>query len=213
MVEQKERMSVLFKSFDDIQFKACGIDEAGKGCLFGPVCSAAVILPDNFTEMCQENKIILRDSKKMTEKQKQASRKFIEKHALDYSVQFVSNEIIDKDGISVATILSMNNCIENLKQRPFKLLIDGNFFINKHNIPYECIIKGDNIYPEIKAASILAKTYRDEYILNFCSEKDEWKEKYDLHHNKGYGTKNHIDGIQKFGLTSYHRKSFCKKFT
>lgn len=205
-------MSILFHSSKNPNFKSCGIDEAGKGCLFGPVCSAAVILPDNFTEMCEKNNIVLRDSKKMTEKQKQASRKFIEDHALDYSVQFVPNDVIDRDGISKATILSMNNCIEHLKSRPFKLLIDGNFFINKHNIPYECIVKGDDIHPEIKAASILAKTYRDEYILNFCSDRDDWKEKYDLHHNKGYGTKNHIQGIYHYGLTPYHRKTFCKKF-
>ena len=205
-------MSLLFHSLKNSQFKACGIDEAGKGCLFGPVCSAAVILPDDFTELCTINKIILRDSKKMTEKQKQESRKFIEKHALDYSVQFVPNDVIDTDGISKATVMSMNNCIEHLKNRPFKLKIDGNFFINKHNIPYECIIKGDNIHPEIKAASILAKTHRDEYILKLCSENEELREKYDLHNNKGYGTKNHIDGIYRFGTTPYHRKTFCKKF-
>ena len=189
-----------------------GIDEAGRGSLISRVYSAIVVLPENFLELCNEEKIMIRDSKKMTKLQRKKSRRFIEKYAIDYNVQFSEHWEIDKVGISRATMNSMNRCIEKLNIPIDKLYIDGDYFDNYHkDIPYECIIRGDDIVPEIACASILAKEYRDEYIRNLYLENKEELEKYGIDRNMGYGTKVHMDAISENGFTEFHRKSFCKK--
>jgi len=206
-------MSLLFPDSD--KFFNAGMDESGRGCLFGPVVAAIVILPKNFIELSKQEKVIIRDSKKMTMLQKKKSREFIEKHALDYNVQFVDHEHINKNGIMKSTMQCMNNCVQNLKIKPLTLHVDGNFYENHHpEIHYECIVKGDNnpLYPEIACASILAKTHRDEYMLQLANDHSEWNEKYDIGHNKGYGTKKMIEGIKSFGLSELHRTHFCKHF-
>lgn len=189
-----------------------GIDEAGRGSLISRVYSAIVVLPENFLELCNEEKIIIRDSKKMTKLQREKSRRFIEKYAIDYNVQYSEHWEIDKVGILRATMNSMNRCIEKLIIPVDKLYVDGDYFDNYHKeIPYECIIRGDNIVPEIACASILAKTYRDEYIKNLFEENKEELEKYGIDRNMGYGTKVHMEAITENGFTEFHRKSFCKK--
>lgn len=189
-----------------------GIDEAGRGSLISRVYSAIVVLPENFLELCSEEKIIIRDSKKMTKLQREKSRRFIERYAIDYNVQYSEHWEIDKVGILRATMNSMNRCIEKLIMPVDKLYVDGDYFDNYHKeIPYECIIRGDNIVPEIACASILAKTYRDEYIKNLFEENKEELEKYGIDRNMGYGTKVHMEAITENGFTEFHRKSFCKK--
>lgn len=202
-------MSVLFPNSN---FYAAGIDEAGRGCLFGPVSAAAVILPRDFMDRCEENKIVIRDSKKMTKLQREKSKKFIESHAIDFNVQFIDAKEIDSKGILKCTMLCMNRCVDHLKEKPIKLLIDGNYYENHiQGLCYETFVKGDQLHPEISCASILAKTYRDEYIESLVEHDSSLQEKYHLGNNMGYGTKKHMDGIKMYGLTNEHRKTFCTK--
>ena len=203
-------MSLLLT--DNKNLQTCGIDEAGKGCLIGPVSAAAVILPSDFLENCKKEKIIIRDSKKMTPLQRDRSRKFIEKHAIDYQVFFKDEKSIDTLGINTCVMSSMNEAVKRLRIKPIKLLVDGNYFHNQTDIPYECIIRGDDIYPSISCASILAKEYRDEFIRSLCEQIPELNENYDILQNKGYGTKNHLNGIKMHGITNYHRRTFCTKY-
>ncbi len=175
-----------------------GIDEAGRGCYAGPVVAAAVILPPRFKNH------IINDSKQLKEADRDTLRLLIEKEALAYNVAFIDNHIIDKVNILKATFMAMHKAIEGLKITPGYLLIDGNRFPNYQSIPHTCIIKGDEQYMNIAAASILAKTYRDEYIKNLHKKHPE----YDWENNKGYGTLSHRNAIEKFGITKYHRKSF-----
>ncbi len=175
-----------------------GCDEAGRGCLAGPVFAAAVILPIDFTDA------LLRDSKKLTHKQRLAVRKNIEQHAIAFSVTQVSNEEIDKINILQASILAMHRAIERLSVIPESLLIDGNKFNQYHNIPHHCIIKGDDLYASIAAASILAKTYRDEYMESLSASYPQ----YQWSKNKGYPTKIHRNAIALHGTTPYHRQTF-----
>ena len=176
----------------------CGTDEAGRGCLAGPVTAAAVILPKYF-----RNKLI-NDSKKLTAEGRAELRVLIEKKALCYSVQHVYMEEIDQINILNASILAMHKCIDCLKTVPEFIVVDGNRFKNYKEIPHECIIKGDGKYLNIAAASILAKTYRDEFMTRIHEEFPmyNWKQ------NKGYPTEEHREAIQKYGTTIYHRKSF-----
>ncbi|MCK9163513.1 MAG: ribonuclease HII [Bacteroidales bacterium] len=176
----------------------CGVDEAGRGCLSGAVVAAAVILPENFTNE------LLNDSKQLSEKKRKELRIIIEKEALAYGVSFVSNEKIDEINILNASFLAMSQAIENLKTIPELLLIDGNRFRTTLTIPYKCIIKGDAKYQSIAAASILAKTYRDEYMENLAKEYPE----YNWQKNKGYPTKAHRQAIKEYGTTPHHRKTF-----
>ncbi|MFA6807331.1 MAG: ribonuclease HII [Bacteroidales bacterium] len=176
----------------------CGIDEAGRGCLSGAVVAAAVILPENFTNE------LLNDSKQLSEKKRKELRIIIEKEALAYGVSFVSNEKIDEINILNASFLAMSQAIENLKTIPELLLIDGNRFRTTLTIPYKCIIKGDAKYQSIAAASILAKTYRDEYMENLAKEYPD----YNWQKNKGYPTKAHRQAIKEYGTTPHHRKTF-----
>lgn len=179
----------------------CGIDEVGRGTLSGPVVAASVILPKNFTSE------LIRDSKKLTEKKRLLAFEEIKNNVIDWSVSFVSPEIIDDINIQQATFLAMHNSIEGLsKVKPDHLLIDGNGFNEFMDIPYTCVIKGDDTYYCIAAASIVAKVIRDQYMSELDSEYPEygWKS------NKGYGSKSHIESIQKIGVTKHHRKSFLK---
>lgn len=175
-----------------------GCDEAGRGCLAGPVFAAAVILPTNFEHE------LLNDSKKLTEKQRYLLRDVIESEALAWAVEAVSNEEIDEVNILNASFLAMNRAVQKLKIKPGHLLIDGNRFRPKTKIPFTCMIKGDGRFFSIAAASVLAKTYRDDFMQNIHAEFPV----YDWNRNKGYPTKKHRDAIRKHGITSYHRKSF-----
>lgn len=175
-----------------------GCDEAGRGCLAGPVFAAAVILPEDFC--CKE----LNDSKKLTEKQRYKLRELIEKEALAFSVGIVSPEIIDEINILNASFLAMHKAIDGLNITPDHLLIDGNRFKKYKDIPHTCIIKGDGKYLSIAAASVLAKTYRDDHMAQLHLEFNM----YGWDKNKGYPTKLHRAGIEKYGPTHHHRKSF-----
>ncbi len=175
-----------------------GCDEAGRGCLAGAVYAAAVILPPDF-----ENEL-LNDSKQLSEKQRYALRQVIEQEAVDWAVGIVSPEEIDKINILNASFLAMHRAIAQLKTVPEHLLIDGNRFNPYPNIPHTTIVKGDGKYLSIAAASILAKTYRDDY-MNRLHEEFPY---YDWDHNKGYPTKKHRAAIALHGTTPYHRMSF-----
>ena len=176
----------------------CGCDEAGRGCLAGPVVSAAVILPPDF-----QNEI-LNDSKQLSEKQRDKLRKVIEKEALAWSVASVENKEIDKLNILQASILAMHQAIAKLVIRPEFILVDGNKFKPFEDIPYETIVKGDAKYLSIAAASVLAKTHRDEIMRGLHQQYPV----YALNKNKAYPTKEHRVAIAKYGITRYHRKSF-----
>ena len=186
---------LLFKNKDLIE---AGCDEAGRGCLSGPVVAAAVILPANFSNE------ILDDSKKLTEAKRRLLRPIIEKEALAFAVAFVSEKEIDKINILNASFLAMHRAVDALKEKPEMLLIDGNRFTTYEGIPHECIIKGDGKFLSIAAASILAKTYRDEYMENLHEEFPV----YDWKQNKGYPTKKHRRAILEHGSCVHHRVSF-----
>jgi len=188
---------MLMKRFSKFKHEA-GVDEAGRGSLAGPVTAAAVILGKNF-----KNKN-LDDSKKLSQSKRLELKKLIEKNALAYSVAFVSPYEIDKNNILNSTFIAMHKSIEGLNIEPDFILVDGNLFKPYRDLKYKCIIKGDQKYQNIAAASILAKTYRDEYMSNLHIKFPE----YNWLKNKGYGTKFHIEMITKFGRTKYHRKSF-----
>jgi ribonuclease HII len=176
----------------------CGTDEAGRGCLAGPVTAAAVILKPNF-----EN-LILNDSKQISEKKRDLLRPIIEQDALCFAFTHIYEDKIDDINILNASILAMQESIIKLKIAPEFIIVDGNRFKKFNHIPYETIIKGDGKYLSIAAASVLAKTYRDDYMNKIHEEFPmyNWKK------NKGYPTKEHRDAIKKFGATKYHRKSF-----
>lgn len=175
-----------------------GCDEAGRGCLAGAVYAAAVILP---TDYVNER---LNDSKKLTEHQRYALREEIERDALAWAVGVVLPAEIDKINILNASFLAMHRAIDQLSIRPQHLLIDGNRFNKYHDVPHTTVVKGDGKFLSIAAASILAKTYRDDYM----NRLDEEFPMYDWRKNKGYPTKEHRAAIAKYGITKYHRKSF-----
>jgi len=175
-----------------------GTDEAGRGCLAGPVTAAAVILPKRFKNA------LLNDSKIVTSSNRKILKKIIEKEALGYSVRFIDNGKIDEINILNASILAMHHCIDDLKTIPAHILVDGNRFKAYKSIPHLCIVQGDGKYMNIAAASILAKTYRDAYMemIHLEFPMYNWKQ------NKGYGTAEHRAAIIKYGITKYHRLSF-----
>lgn len=175
-----------------------GCDEAGRGCLAGPVFAAAVILPQDFSND------LLNDSKQLTEKQRYLLRPIIEKEALAWAVGVVSAEEIDKINILAASFLAMHRAVDDLKIRPEHLLIDGNRFKPYANVPFTTIVKGDGKMASIAAASILAKTYRDDFMNKIAVEYPQ----YDWLSNKGYPTIKHRNAIKEYGITPYHRKSF-----
>lgn len=175
-----------------------GCDEAGRGCLAGPVFAAAVVLPSDFE--CDE----LNDSKQLSEKQRNRLRPLIEEQALSFAVAMCSNEEIDELNILWASVEAMHRALSKLVIMPQHILVDGNRFRNYEQIPHTCVVGGDAIYLSIAAASVLAKTYRDEYMTNLAREFP----RYDWDCNKGYPTKAHREAIRKYGITPYHRKSF-----
>ncbi|MGL5561634.1 MAG: ribonuclease HII [Tannerellaceae bacterium] len=175
-----------------------GCDEAGRGCLCGSVFAAAVILPPHY--QCEE----LNDSKKLSEKQRYALREVIERDALAWAVGIVTPEEIDKINILNASFLAMHRAVDQLKIKPEHLLIDGNRFNPYPDISHTCVVKGDGKFLAIAAASILAKTYRDDYMDRLHDEFPM----YDWKKNKGYPTVKHRKAITEFGITPYHRKSF-----
>jgi ribonuclease HII len=175
-----------------------GCDEAGRGCLAGSVFAAAVILPPDF--VCEE----LNDSKQLSEKQRDKLRPIIEQEALDWAVGIVTPLEIDEINILNASFLAMHRALDQLKLQPQHLLIDGNRFKRYKDIPHTTIIKGDGKYLSIAAASVLAKTHRDEYMLRLHEEFPL----YDWNKNKGYPTKKHREAIKAVGTTPYHRMTF-----
>ena len=188
----------MLESFFDPQKTEAGVDEAGRGCYAGPVFAAAVILPKNFQHP------LLNDSKKLSEKQRDLLRPVIEKESIAWAVAMVSNEEIDQINILQASYKAMHLAIDKLKKEPAILLIDGNRFKPYKKIIHHCIVKGDGKYASIAAASILAKTYRDEYMQKLHAEFPV----YGWNRNKGYGTADHRNAILTHGLCSYHRKSY-----
>lgn len=175
-----------------------GCDEAGRGCLVGSVYAAAVIFPEGYQN--EE----LNDSKQLTAKQRKKLRDIIERDATAWAVGIVTPEEIDKINILNASILAMHRALDQLKVRPEAVIVDGNRFKPWQNVRYATIVKGDGKYLSIAAASILAKTYRDDYMEALAEEFPQ----YDWMSNKGYPTKKHRDAIRQYGITPYHRKSF-----
>ena len=188
---------MLKKQFQKNLIEA-GCDEVGRGCIAGPVVAAAVILPTEYFN----NSII--DSKKLSPKKREEVGKEIIGNAIAWSVSEVSNNTIDKINILNASILAMHRALDKLKVRPEFIIVDGNKFKPYKNVKHECIIKGDNKFQNIAAASIIAKNYRDDLMKNLSQKFD----KYSWESNFGYPTKKHRDSIKKHGVTDYHRKSF-----
>jgi ribonuclease HII len=176
----------------------CGTDEAGRGCLAGPVTAAAVILPTTFSNTT------INDSKQLSEKKRELLRPIIESDAISFSFAHIWQDKIDEINILNASILAMHKSIDGLKTIPEFIIVDGNKFKPYKDIPFKTIIKGDTKYMSIAAASILAKTYRDDYM---CKIHEEYP-MYNWKQNKGYPTKEHRAAIKKYGITKYHRKSF-----
>jgi ribonuclease HII len=188
---------MLASNYSGISLEA-GTDEAGRGCLSGPVVAAAVILPKEFTHP------FLNDSKQLSEKKREELRPFIEENAIAYGVSFVWQDEVDKINVLQASITGMHRSIGLLQVQPEFIIVDGNKFSSYKEIPYKTIVKGDAKYQSIAAASVLAKTYRDAYMEKIHKEFPmyNWKK------NKGYPTKEHRDAIREFGVTKYHRKTF-----
>lgn len=186
------------KSYLNKGISEAGCDEAGRGCLAGPVFAAAVILPENFSHP------LLNDSKKMTEAQRKEVRPYIEEHAMAFAVASVSVEEIDEINILRASFKAMHLAVATLKLKPEHLLIDGNRFNPYSSIPHTCIIGGDGKYRSIAAASVLAKTYRDDYMEELHTQFPH----YGWLANKGYGTVAHRKAIAEFGPTPHHRTTF-----
>lgn len=188
----------MLASYYQKELTEAGCDEAGRGCYAGPVFAAAVILPVDFHHP------LLNDSKQLSENHRDQLRPIIEKEALAFAVASVSNEEIDQINILKASFKAMHLALDGLQQKPGLLLIDGNRFIAYKKIPHQCFIKGDGRFASIAAASVLAKTYRDEYMHSLHHQFPQ----YGWDKNKGYGTAFHRKAIEKFGLCSHHRKSF-----
>ncbi len=188
---------MLQLKYSKFQYEA-GTDEAGRGCLAGPVVAAAVILPDDFSHP------LLNDSKLLSEKQRNILKPVIEQNAVAYAVCFLDAETIDKINILQASILAMQKAILKLSVKPEFIVVDGNKFHPLNGIPHKTIIKGDAKFMNIAAASILAKTYRDMFMEKIATEFP----KYAWHKNKGYPTKEHRNAIKLYGTTKYHRMTF-----
>lgn len=231
--KNKRQTKVLEKSFlNDENILEIGVDEAGRGPMFGRVYTAAVILPNN--KDTDFNFSLMKDSKKFhSEKKLEQVANYIMEKAIAYDVQYAEAEEIDNSNILKVTVQTMTKSILNIVHKltnednnfnkEFHLIIDGNYFkpimyINKDGtsqiLTYNCVEGGDNMYCNIAAASILAKYFRDKYILDLCYENPELDEKYGLKKNKGYGTVKHMEGIKTHGITQWHRKSFgiCKTY-
>ena len=200
----------MLKKFHTENLKEVGIDEAGRGCLFGPVCVASVSLNMDSNPLISE----IKDSKKLSQKKRDILYDIIKENSI-YSIQLINEEVIDKENILQATLKGMHLSLDELDMNTNidLILVDGNHFPPYFSITqdkflkHECVINGDNTYVNIAAASILAKVTRDRYIIDLC-EKNENLKKYGLQNNKGYGTKKHMEAIKEFGIVEGHRKSF-----
>jgi len=188
---------MLHPFFQD-QLIEAGCDEAGRGCFAGPVFAAAVILPRDFHHP------LLNDSKQMTAEHRTELKGYIKDHAIAYAVAMVDNDEIDQINILRASFKAMHLALDKLRKRPSLLLIDGNRFTPYKKLPHQCIIQGDGLYASIAAASVLAKTHRDSYMKQLHKEFPH----YNWKQNKGYGTAEHRQAIEKHGICKYHRKSF-----
>ncbi|MFD2725418.1 ribonuclease HII [Hyunsoonleella rubra] len=188
---------MLMAKFSETTYE-CGTDEAGRGCLAGPVTAAAVILPEAFTSE------ILNDSKQLSELRRDKLRPIIEAEAMCFGVSHIFQEKIDEINILNASIMAMHKAIEQLRKNPDFIIVDGNKFKPYNSVPHQTIVKGDSKYLSIAAASVLAKTHRDQYMNAIHEEYPmyNWKK------NKGYPTREHREAIKKYGITKYHRKSF-----
>lgn len=188
---------MLQLNFSGFELEA-GTDEAGRGCLAGPVVAAAVILPRDFEHP------FLNDSKQLSEKKRQELRPFIEENALAFAVSFIDNNEVDELNVLQASITGMHRSIADLTPQPEFIIVDGNKFKPYKDTPHQTIVKGDAKFMSIAAASVLAKTYRDEFMEKIHEEHPH----YNWKKNKGYPTKEHRNGIREFGATKYHRTSF-----
>jgi ribonuclease HII len=191
----------MLKAFYQEELTEAGCDEAGRGCLAGPVFAAAVILPRDFFHP------LLNDSKQVSEKNRDELRSVIESAALHFAVASIDNDEIDRINILKASFKAMHMALDQLKQKPGLLLIDGNRFVRYKKIPHRCIVKGDSLFMSIAAASILAKTYRDEWMMKLHEEFPQ----YGWDNNKGYGTATHRKAMEEYGQCKYHRKTFRLK--
>lgn len=191
----------MLKSFFQKELREAGCDEAGRGCLAGPVCAAAVILPPRFKHP------LLNDSKQMSEANRIALREIIQKNALAWAVSMVDHQEIDQINILKASFKAMHKAIDQLQIKPELLLIDGHLFYAYPGIRHECVVKGDATFLSIAAASVLAKTYRDDYMMQLHEQYPH----YGWASNKGYGTLEHRKAISEHGLSPFHRKSFQLK--
>ena len=196
----RQKDTTLQNFFQTAKIEA-GCDEAGRGPLAGPVFAAAVILPEDF------HNPVLNDSKKMTDKNRYLLRDIIEKEAVAWAVAYVDQKEIDDMNILNASIEAMHRAVRKLSIKPEFLIIDGNRFKPCDNLPYQCVVKGDATYASIAAASVLAKTYRDDFMKKIALEYPQ----YGWEHNMGYPTKEHIEAIRQFGYTPWHRRSFYVK--
>jgi len=197
-ISKKRIFAIMLLPYFQNNFIECGTDEAGRGCLAGPVTAAAVILPPEFKND------ILNDSKKLSKKKRELLKSIIELKSITYGVCHVFEDEIDEINILNASITAMQRSIKKLLPQPEFIIVDGNKFKPYNEVPYETIIKGDGKYLSIAAASVLAKTYRDEYMAKIHEEFPmyNWKQ------NKGYPTMEHREAIRKYGATKYHRKTF-----
>lgn len=191
-----------------------GVDEAGRGAFFSRIYSAAVVLDQAVVDKAIEEKIVIRDSKKMTPRQRQFSFDFLTKNCL-FGIGYCSEDEIDNLGINRCNILCMHRAIDDLViKSPFlnieKINVDGLLFQSYHDIPHQLIVRGETTHPEIAMASILAKTHRDQFIKDLCQEDPQLDERYNIHSNKGYGTMKHIEGIRLYGLHRSHRSTFVR---
>lgn len=202
----------MLKTFYNKNLLEAGIDEAGRGPLFGRVYTAAVIIPNDDTF----KKDFIKDSKKLSKKKREMAYEYITNNAIDYSISYKEAKEIDYNNIYNSTFDAMHSALDNLIVKPDFLLVDGSEFQlymqNDDIVPYCCIVKGDGIYASIAAASILAKVAHDKYIEEMCLKNPLLDEFYGLSSNMGYGTKTHMNGIKQYGISPWHRKSFspCK---
>lgn len=192
-------LNTYYQYPDEVQV---GIDEAGKGCMIGPVYSAAVIW-DKKVDASD-----IKDSKKISRKKRGLVRRYIEENAIDFGVGYATNIEVDELNISNATFLAMHRALDNLKTPFDRILVDGDRFKPYQCRVHTCVVGGDNKYVNIAAASILAKEYHDDWIKEHFGDDT----RYNLMNNKGYGTKAHLEALREFGVTDSHRMTFCKKF-
>jgi ribonuclease HII len=202
----------MLDTFYDKTILETGVDEAGRGPMFGRIYTAAVIIPQDNTF----KQSFINDSKKLSEQKRKYAYEFIINNAIDFSISWKDEKYIDNNNIFNSTYDSMRMSLDKLQVLPEYILVDGSVFkiyVNNYNIiPHKCVVKGDNIYASIAAASILAKVSRDNYINEMCDKYPLLDKYYDLRNNKGYGTKKHMEGIRHYGISPWHRKTFgiCK---